>query len=163
MAKIELKGLNEYTKALSRLSSQYRSEVIGKAIYGAAGIVTDEIAQRARTIPTDERWGTQEHPANGPRKFEAEAIARGLGIAPMREDHTGYFDVKVGFSGYSTLRTKRWPNGQPIAMLARSVDRGTTFMKANPFIKNAVAAKRKAAVESMKRTIDEETKRIMKG
>ena len=51
MAKIELKGLNEYTKALSRLSAQYKKEVIGEAIYGAAGIVADEIAQS--TLPKD--------------------------------------------------------------------------------------------------------------
>ena len=163
MAKIELKGLNEYTQALSRLSAQYKKEVIGEAIYGAAGIVADEIAQRITTVPTDEHWGTPEHPAKGPRKIEAQAIASGLGIAPMQEDRSGHFDVKIGFSGYSKLRTKRWPNGQPVAMLARSVERGTTFMKANHFIKDAVAAKRKEAIASMKNTIDEKTKKVMEG
>lgn len=162
-AKIEIKGLNEYTKALSRLSTQYKKETIGRAIYGAAGIVADEIRTQLSGVPTDEHWGTPEHPASGPRKIEAQAIADGLGIAPIQEDGAGNVNVKIGFDGYSRFRTKRWPDGQPIPMLVRSVERGTSFMKSNPFVKRAVAAKRKAAVDHMKQTIDEATKNIMEG
>lgn len=163
MATIQFKKGDEYLMRLSKLEALLRRDVCGTAIYGAAGIIADEIALQLSQIPTDEHWGTPERPASGPREVEAQAIYNGLGIAKLQETGTGFLNVKIGFDGYSKLRTKRWPQGQPVQMLARSVERGTSFMRANPFVKRAVAAKRKAAVESMKRTIDEETKRIMKG
>lgn len=163
MAKIQFKKGDEYLMRLSKLESFLQKDVCGKAIYGAAGIVADEIALQLSQVPTDEHWGTPEAPASGPREIEALAIYNGLGIAKLQETDRGFLNVKIGFDGYSKLRTKRWPNGQPVAMLARSVERGTSFMKAAPFIKRAVAAKRKAAVESMKRTIDAEIKNIMEG
>lgn len=163
MAKIQFKIGDAYLKKLSSLESKLRREVCGAAIYGAAGIVADAIAQQISELPTDERWGTPEHPASGPRKVEAQAIASGLGIAPLQDDGTGYLNVKIGFDGYSKLRTKRWPNGQPIQMLARSVERGTSFMKPNPFVKRAVSSSRKRAIDYMKKKVDEATKESMKG
>ena len=47
-------------------------------------------------------------------------------------------------------------------MVARSIESGTSWMKKNPFVRRAVAATRKRAIDYMKRTIDKGVEKIMK-
>ena len=88
-------------------------------------------------------------------------LHNGLGIASLREDGE-YLNVKIGWDGYNDIKTKRWPKGQPNQVIARSVDRGTSFMQANPFVKRAVARTRKVSQEKMQEVIDREIEKIMK-
>lgn len=79
----------------------------------------------------------------------------------MRDDD-GYYNVKIGFDGYNSIRTKRWPKGQPNAMVARSVIRGTSFMAANNFMASAVRKARARALERMRVIVDQKLKAILK-
>ena len=47
-------------------------------------------------------------------------------------------------------------------MIARSIERGTSFMTANPFMKRAVSKTRKRAQEAMKKAAEREIEKIMK-
>ena len=88
-------------------------------------------------------------------------LHKGLGIAKMQQDGK-LTNVKIGWDGYNDIKTKRWPNGQPNQMIARSIERGTSFMKANPFVKRAVNRTRKAAAAEMQNVLDSEIEKIMK-
>ena len=160
MATISFKNGDEYLMKISKLEAALKDEVCGEAIYGAAGIVADEIRAKLEAVPTDERYGTSSDPTRGPKAVQKEALLDALGISSMQE-HDGYLDVKIGFDGYNGVTTKRWPNGQPNQMVARSVERGTTWMKANPLVKKAVAASRKRATEFMKKSVDQSIQKIM--
>ena len=48
-------------------------------------------------------------------------------------------------------------------MVARSVERGTSFMTPNPFMKTAVAKARKRAKAAIEKTAEREVEKIMKG
>lgn len=85
-----------------------------------------------------------------------------LGIASLQDDGTGYLNVKIGFDGYNDIVTQRWPRGQPNQMVARAVESGTTWMQKNDFVRRAVRASRKRAIEAMKKTVDKGIKKIMK-
>lgn len=160
MATISFKNGDEYLMKISKLEAAMKEEVCGEAIYGAAGIVADEIRAKLEAVPTDERYGTSSEPTRGPRKVQKRGLYNSLGIASMQDDG-GFLNVKIGFDGYSDVTTERWPNGQPNQMVARSVERGTTWMKANPFVKKAVAASRKRATEFMKKSVDQSIQKIM--
>lgn len=162
MATIEFKKGDEYTAKLEKLGREARKEVIGPAIYQGAKIVADEIADRIPTVQTDETWGSSGKIKNGPKEVELRAVYNGIGIAKERDDG-GFINVKIGWDGYDNIKTKRWPNGRPVQMLARSIERGTSFMKANPFVKPAVASVKKKAVFEMGKTVDEKIETIMKG
>ena len=162
MAQITFKDGDEYLEKLAKLDYRLADDVIGRAVYEGAKIVTDEIAERTQNVKTDESWGSPGNLKKGPKKTELQAVKKGLGIALARNDD-GFINVKIGFNGYDKIPTKRWPRGRPVAMLARSIDRGTSFMQANPFVKKAVAAAKAKAVEKMKETVDEEIEKIMKG
>lgn len=162
MATIQFKKGDDYILKLSKLEAELKDQVLGQAIYGAAGIVADEIRTTLEQVPTDEGFGTAGRPTVGPRKRQKEGLMQSLGIASMQDDGTGYLHVKIGFDGYNDIATKRWPHGQPNQMVARSVEGGTTWMKKNSFVRKAVAASRKRAVEFMKQSVDESTNKIMK-
>lgn len=160
MATISFKNGDEYLLKLSKLEAALKDEVCGAAIYGAAGIVADEIRSQLEAVPTDEGYGTASEPTRGPKAAQKEALLDALGISSMKEK-SGYYDVKIGFDGYNGITTKRWPRGQPNQMVARSIERGTTWMKATAFVKKAVAATRKRALEFMKHSVDESIRKIM--
>ena len=162
MATIQFKKGDEYLAKIAKLEALTRDEVCGSAIYGAAGVVADEIRAQLESVPTNERYGTQSEPTDGPKKMQKLGLLHSLGIADLQDDGTGYLNVKIGWNGYNNIKTRRWPNGQPNQMVARSVERGTSYMKENGFVKRAVAATRKRAVEFMKKTIDSKCEQIMK-
>lgn len=162
MATIQFKKGDEYLAKIARLEAMTRDEICGSAIYGAAAIVTDEIRKELNSIPTDERYGTQPEPAKGPKKLQKIGLLHSLGISKLMDDGTGYLNVKIGFDGYNQIKTKQWPAGQPNQMVARSIERGTSYMQQNSFVKKAVAATRKRAIQFMKKTIDDKCEETMK-
>ena len=162
MATISLNNGDDYLMKLSRLEAAAKDEICGKAIYGAAALVADAIRSELQSLPTDEGWGTMESPSQGPRKKQVDGLEQSLGIAKMEDDGSGYLNVKIGFDGYNDIKTKRWPNGQPNNMVARSAERGTMFMKANAFVKRAAAKTRKRALASMQKSVEQSIEKIMK-
>lgn len=139
MAKIDFSGLDEYADFLSQVGLELEREIMGEAIYKGASVVFEEINKGISSIPTDETWGTREHPQFGLNRLQKAGLHESLGIARMRNDD-GFLNVKIGFDGYNKIKTERWPNGQPNAMVARSIERGTSWLKATPFVKKSIAA-----------------------
>ena len=162
MATIQFKKSDEYLMKIAKLEAQLKDQILGEAIFGAAGIVADEIRTTLEQVPTDEGFGTETEKAKGPKKAQKKGLYDSLGIASMQDDGTGYLHVKIGFDGYNDIRTKRWPNGQPNQMVARSVEGGTSWMEKNAFVRKAVNASKARAVEFMKQSVDKSTEKIMK-
>lgn len=162
MAKLKVYGVNEYLAKLNALSALSRSQVIEPAIHDGAGIVADAVRAELHDIPTDEHWGTEDHPKEGPTKAQKKGLEESLGISPIQTDDTGFVNAKVWFNGYNEVKTARWPNGQPNPMVARSIESGTSFMRPNPFIKTALGKCRQKVRKAMKDRVDKEIEKIMK-
>lgn len=62
MAVIQFKRGDEYLMKISKLEAALKDEVCGAAIYGAAGIVADEIRSQLKAVPSDEGYGTASEP-----------------------------------------------------------------------------------------------------
>lgn len=163
MAKIDLsKGADKYLKQLEQLSSK-SDEMIKRAIYPAAGIVADRIRAETESLPTSSNeYGSTTSPIDGVTKTQKEGLLNGLGIAPFQKLY-GFINVKVGFDGYNKTKTKKYPNGQPNALIARSVNSGTSFRVKNTFVDRAVRSSRKKAETAMAEEFDKEVSKIMKG
>ena len=161
MAKIKAKGIEQYSKALAQLEMRARTEVCGAALYGGADILADAVRSALEEVPTDTGYGTPDHPLDGPNPAQKAALLDSFGVTPMWDD-MGVLDIKVGFEGYNGIRTKRWPKGQPNAMVARSIERGTSFMAAHPVIKKAVASVRKRVLVTMQKSLEMSLDKILK-
>lgn len=160
MAKIEMKGLDEYLIRLSRMEQASKEEICGRAIYQGAGIVADAIREELKRLPTDESFGTTSNPAKGIKAVQKAGLIQSLGITSMKEKD-GFLNVKIGFDGYNKVKTARWPKGQPNTMVARAAESGTTWLQKSPFVRTGVRSSKKAALDAMKKTVDEATANIM--
>ena len=81
-----------------------------------------------------------------------------MGIAPAGVNGEGNTNTKVGFAGYGTFPTKKYPKGVPNALLARSVESGSSVRKKAPFVRKAVNKSRDKAISEMEKKINESIK-----
>lgn len=160
MANIEFKGLEEYRRKLQHLSALSEERVIGRAVYDGAEVAANMIRQEIKSLPTEERWRTKAYPKSGISKEEKDGLIASFGITPMLND-SGFVNVKLGFDGYQGEPTRKYPRGKPNQMIARSVERGTSFLLPNPFMKRAIAKVRKQSKEAMKKRVEQEIEQIM--
>ena len=58
------------------------------------------------------------------------------------------------------MQTKTYPKGQPNALIARVVESGSSYMDKTPFIRHAVSATQKEAIEKCKEEIDKKIKSL---
>lgn len=152
MAKMTVgKGLEEYLAQLGNLEGR-ADGLAGRAIYEGAKIVADKIHANIQSLPV------QDGPAKGKRRDpyqdEVDGLLAGLGIA-KKKVNDGFINVKIGMDGYNSRVTEKYPKGHPNAMVARTINAGSTFMNRHPFITSAVNSTRSAAEEKMKEIIEE--------
>lgn len=146
-------GIDNYISDLQNLL--YNSEESAKrAVYVGAGIVTDEIRGAINGLPIGQ-------PRQGKVTSAQKAgLLAGLGISSFKV--TGSFiNVKVGMDGYNSMVTKKYPKGQPNALIARSLESGTSFSPRHAFIGPAVARSQKRAEEAIAKQLEEEIKKSM--
>mgnify|MGYP004696593271 CR=1 FL=1 len=161
MAKITFTGLDIYMEALRRLE-KHTGDITKKAIFEGANVVADTVKTNLQNLPTDENWGTQKRPAMGIREEQKDGLVESFGISPLQDDD-GFLNVKVGFDGYNSVKTKKYPNGQPNQMIARIAESGTSFSKKTPFMRKAIQASKKIAEKKMEETFENGIKENMKG
>lgn len=148
------KGLEDYLSSLNRLMD---TKYLKGAIYPAAGIVAEEVKKNIENLPICKPGG--EH---GVTKKQKKGLLEGFGIAPFRKEN-GYVHVKLGFDGYNDQYSDYYPSGQPNALIARSIEGGTSWSDPIPFIDPAVKATEAHAEAVMKANVDYSIYQIMKG
>lgn len=150
------KGMDEYLSRLGNLEIR-APESVEKAVYEGANIVADAIKDNIKKLPVSDK--REEH-ITGLKTIQKKGLIDSFGIAKMRNDN-GYVNVKAGFDGYNGLKSKKYPKGQPNAMIARTFEAGNSFTKKIPFVGPAVRASREKAEMAMQATIGKEITKIM--
>lgn len=154
------KGMEKYLEQLTTLY-QAAPDQIGRAVYEGAKIVADAIKANINAIPTDEKRASEGQKRSGISKIQKIGLEKGFGISKMR-DSNGYLNVKIGFHGYNRLKTKKYPQGQPNAMIAATLEAGSSYTQKKPFVGPAVRKTRKPAEEKMADVIDSEISKVTK-
>lgn len=140
MATIKFKKGDEYALKLSRLATG-SEEVAKKAIYQGARVVANKIKANLEGILSPDATGD---------------MLGSFGITPIERDKDGNWNAKIGFDGYDR-------KGIPNQLKARVLESGSSRQQKRPFVRPAVNATKKQAIEAMSKIIDEETKRIIGG
>lgn len=143
-------GIDTFISDLEKYEA-YAEEFSKRAIWEGARIVTDDIRKSIQSLNTvDGRV----------KDYEKEGLLEGLGIATMKNSGD-VIDTKIGMDGYNHHPTKKYPKGQPNAMIARSIEKGTSFRRPTPFISTAVERSSQAAVAAMSAEFDRLTAQVM--
>ena len=147
MATITFPGLERYEKLLQEIGRQ-TPRILNGALYDGAGILADAVQEEIKGLDRLD-----------PR--QRKGLRDGLGIARFWE-RDGVLQTKVGFEGYNSWKTKRWPKGQPNAMIARTTIRGTSWMPANRFTDRAARKARERCIRAMQERMDREFEALTK-
>lgn len=168
MAKIELKGFEEWLRQLEAVRGNTK-KLFKMTTYAGAKVLADELKAQTEALPTisDAEWiRLYRQRGDGvmvPALSETQKrdLLDNFGISTIwvGSDKAG---TSVGFTGYNSIKSDRWPDGQPNAMVARSLEKGTSFLKRNRFVSRAVKACTKKAVEAMGEEADRVIERIIK-
>ena len=158
MAKFQVgSGLDEYIAQLENLEFT-APNAIASAVYEGAKVVADAVRQDLEALPTD----TQYHnPKTALLPVEKQGLLDGLGVSAQKNEN-GYINSKIGFSGYNGDVTAKYPKGHPNAMIARALERGTSFMARNPTITKATKRVKDQAESAMAAAIDKEISHTVK-
>ena len=141
MATITFPGIAQYEKQLNEIGKQ-APKILSGALYVGAGILADAVQEEIRGLDRlDQR--------------QRNGLSDGLGVARFWEEN-GSLKTKIGFEGYNSWKTKRWPRGQPNAMIARATIRGTSWMMPNRFTDRAARKARAHCIEAMQKRMDRE-------
>ena len=166
MARLQVKGLDEYTKKIQKLYDD--SEIILKrSIYPSAAFVIENMKKAINSLPIEEGpfglppYGTAEKPISGVSRKQKGDLMDGIGISDF-QSASGYLHVKIGFDGYGSVKTKSYPKGLPNVLLARAVTTGSYFRKKNTSIRRAVTKSKKEAAEIMNDEMNKLIRRKMR-
>lgn len=160
MATIKMTGIEAYNKFLKTLDMKLYDTVLSRAVYEGSAIAADEVKSELKHLPTVGGTGSQEHPLIGPNPVQKHFLIESMGVSPIKETD-GFVHTRIGYDGYNSIKTKLWPQGQPNAMVAVNVERGTSFMFPNPFMKRAINRCKSRVIGVMGTTVDAEIKKIM--
>ena len=155
------KGLDNYIAYLQSINA-VTDEMIGEAVYDMAKVVADRVRaniQALPAVPNAANVATYRQGYSRLSEPEKQGLLDGFGVSPMQDDN-GYFNVKLGFDGYNSVKTKKYPQGQPNALIARVTESGSSYREKTPFIRPAVNAARKPAEKAGQAKIDEKIKSI---
>ena len=156
MASYQWQGLEEYAQRLSRAMNNTES-VCREAVYEMAKAVADQVKENLRALPSVPDAENIKAWKNGEKSRLSRKQKKGLiesfGISSMKNDG-GYINVKLGFDGYNDVKTQKYPNGQPNAMIARVCESGSSHMDKTPFMRRAVNQAKGEAIQRAQATID---------
>ena len=159
MAKVKTTGLNETLKMLESIERN-TDEILEDVLREGAMIATDEMRSQISKLRTSDEY----EGGNGKRyakKSDVQGLLDSLGFAPVRFNNS-VVDSNIGFDGYNNDRTKKYPKGHANRMIANAINKGTSFMIAQPFINRTKKAAEAKVNEVMQKKLDEEIQKLTK-
>lgn len=162
MARFEIsKGFEDFEFALSKLEDKaVQNRIAKKAIYDGAAPLISEIQSQVRAIPTDKyrflRNGDQMRSIS---EQEKEQLAASFGVSPIKEKDDGW-SIKMGFQGYNSYITRKYPNGVPNALIIASIEKGSSVRVKYPTVRKTVNQRRQEVIAAMRQTMMDEFRKI---
>lgn len=158
MAKVKTTGLTELLKELESLNAN-TDEILEQVTLEGASVTTDVMRSEIKSLKTSNEYeGDGKRYAN-PK--DVKGLLDSLGFTPTQTKGSK-IDSNVGFDGYNSNKTKKYPNGHANRMIANAINKGTSFMYAQPFINRTKKLAEQKCIESMQAVLDKAVKQIIK-
>lgn len=139
---IKTDGLDELARMLAELENR-ANEAASAGLFDGAGIVADALNNGINSIQTAPFKYAPKGQTRLPSPQEKAALQRKVGIAKFRKSGSEV-DTLIGIS-YDSGYTQIAGNTKSVAVIARSINSGTSFMKKQPVFRRAVSQSKSAA------------------
>lgn len=165
MAKIKMVGMETYIQQIRTIEDP--AKVCRAAVKAGAGVIADGIRQelQSEVLAVSDKTALAAYQHKFPMycsESQKKGLLKGLGITKIHVKR-GIYEAKVGFDGYNDVKTKLWPEGQPNALIAQSVESGRTWMIKQPFVRPTVKRLENTALVAMKQAADKKLEEILGG
>lgn len=159
MASLKADGVADVAVMFGK-AAQAGTPIAKMAVYDGARVMADEIRREIGALPVDK----ERHLKPGEKYAVITArdkkdLAAHLGITKITNTGSGTRAV-IGFAGYGSKHTKKYKNGLPMALLARSLMKGTEVRKKSAFIERAIGAASEKAQSAMVETAEKAIAKI---
>ena len=156
----EFVGLEDYLKKLDTLGVK-STGFIKRAVYDGAAVVGRAMRSQIESLPVNNgRYVPGNGKIIGVSERQKQGLLNGLGFTKMSTEG-GVVYTKLGFDGYNSEKTKKYPNGQPNALIANAVNSGTSKRPKNKFVNRAVKASKNESVTAMSKRFDFDIEEFM--
>lgn len=155
MARFKTDGFAGVIDDEAKQLSKKTHSALSQGLYEGAGVFADEIRREVQSLNTDLGYVNTDKghkPLSGILPRQKEGLLDGLGIADFKTEK-GAIVTEVGFTGYNKHHTKQYPDGQPNALVARSLVKGTSYVKPNKFVTRAYNRAKSKAESKIVETI----------
>lgn len=162
---VNIRELDAFERSLTLLGRETR-EVARRALYDGAAIAADALRESINglsRVSDAEAMNAWRH--GEPTLLsvsQKNGLRQGLGISPIKLKH-GTISVKIGFDGYNSVKTRRWPKGQPNRIIAAGCEHGSSAMLEQPFIRTTKEQNEAAIIRAMVHTATAEISKILEG
>lgn len=159
--KFKAEGFDEYIKQLDKIGKKAEGQ-IKRAVYDGAKVYGDACVSAINALPTVEsKFIAGDYPIVGITAEQKQGLLTGFGFAKM-ENKAGYWHTKAGFDGYNSVKTQKFPNGQPNALIANVINSGTSRRPKTNFIGNAIRASQSQVISAMSARFDADMQNLIK-
>lgn len=158
MAQFRADGLGNLAQRIEKL--KLNNDKIEEILKAGSQPINEQLKANIQALPErpQNEYGTESNKATGILRVQKIDLLHDVGVTPMQH-RNGYFDVKIGYyNGYLRPQTKRWPEGTPTQMLARSLEKGTSWLNKRPVVKPAYNQAKDKVVPAMQQKFEEVTK-----
>lgn len=157
------KGLKEYVQKLENLSNTFNAQVcVENAVTKGSEVVAEMTLKELKTLPVDNRPYVKDGMRTSITQKAKNELIKSFGVTPLDIKPSGIIDRKTGVDyGYNGIATKKHPHGTPNVVVARSLEKGTSFMPKNAVFSRASRKARKPCLEAMQQSLNDDINRIM--
>lgn len=159
MAKVITSGFDTLIDELNDIAD-HSDEICSKALYKGAGMMADRLKSSIDGLTTEDQ---RKKRSRNLLPYEKEALEKGLSIFKFDHDKSrDYVQTSITFKGRVSHQTERYPEGLPVIVLARSINSGTTFRRANRYFPTTVRKNVQSVEKAMAVTTENELKKYIK-
>lgn len=157
MAELSLERIDDFIETCI-FTDRELNRVLGRSIYKGGKVMGNAVGKVIKKLPVDDRKD-RSHRRSSITTKQKDGLDKSFGIARIKRGKHG-LNVKIGFDGYNDVITKRWPKGQPNAMIARALNSGTSFLRKNPFMDATVMQNEQATLDAIEKEFDKQVDKL---
>lgn len=161
MPKLTTDGLDGFLATLNSLGES-AVKVAKQCVYAGAGEIHGAMEKSVLSLPLDSDGFT---PDKDPLRVITDQDRRDLAacLGYSKIDDSDGVSVSVSFDGYISRKEKNFPKGVPAALIARSMESGSSVRAKNPFVRKSVNSVRATVPTVMQAKLDEVINKITAG